>query len=322
MADDLGNGLKTFFVYPDVLIMPKEDFLPLFYMNGFETYYLLEDQFLRFESQVAILARLFNEMLLFVNVNKKITGLAWMSTIARLSLKYRDRVRIGVLHREEDPKSKLELERAYLIEIGIQGGCIRLENDKAENRRRLQGVLVANEANGRRKALRMICTNAKFNFTKDARRYEGKICDVSISHFTAVFSGKDPELAMFSRFHDIQMFIPGGVCNVDAVVCGKRVVDRSVTVYVFVFSKKGEDAYGLDKRELGIVGGAIYDHFQKKMEDGLKQEYYRFRIRASEVPMVYGQLTVAPRDRRPSRPESRRSDPTRSPRFPPRGPRA
>jgi hypothetical protein len=280
MEDDIRTGIKTFFVYPDVTAMPKDECLPAFFLNGFETYYILEDQFLDLETQIAVLASQFKEMLLFFNINKKITGLRWEATAARATVKYGSQLRIGVLHKEEDPAAKLALEKAYLFEIGVQCGCVQLGNGKIQNRKKLLGVLLANEANGRRKALRMICVNAKFNFSNEAKRFEGRILDVSISHFTGVFSGKDPGLSMFSKMQDIQMFMPGGVCNVSAVICGKRAIENGAVAYVFVFCKKSEDNYGLDERELRIVSGAIYEHFQREMEGFLKQEFYRSRSKA------------------------------------------
>jgi hypothetical protein len=259
---ELVEGIKTFFVVPDLSIMP-EDFLPNFFLKGFEAYYLLDDQYLDIRAKIRVLYELFPEMILFFNTDRKLGDLVWQSYIKELQEEYGERARIGVLYGVHiAAETRRRMERAYLYDIGINCGCIPIGYRKATNLSLLSGVLTANQANGRRKYLRAICgETCELNFMRDRVKVEGRILDISISHFSCEFYGVDPEIRMYEKASDIQLKLAGIICTVDAVLFTRRVIGASV-VNVFVFrDSRGKD--GLDSEMLSKVNGFIRERFDR-----------------------------------------------------------
>ena len=254
--------VKTFFVVPDLSLMP-EDFLPSFFLKGFEAYYLLDDQYLDIPSKIRILFSLFPELIVFINTDRKLGNLDWRSYIKTLQSEYGERARIGVLYGKHiGEESRRQLEKFYLDDIGINCGCIPIEYRTASNLDLLLGALTANQANGRRKYLRAICgETCMFNFIREQIRLEGRILDVGISHFSCEFQGPDPGLQMYEMATDIQLKLAGIICTISAVLFAKRVVGDTV-INVFVFrDSRGQD--GLDPDVLSKVNGFIQDRFER-----------------------------------------------------------
>jgi hypothetical protein len=85
-----------------------------------ESYYVMDDKHLDLESKVRVIRRLFGEVILFFNVERRINGVDWPSFVRRLVVEHGDRIRVGVLcHRHVGEDAIAELERKYLYEIGI-----------------------------------------------------------------------------------------------------------------------------------------------------------------------------------------------------------
>lgn len=277
---ELIEGIKTFFVVPDLSIMP-EDFLPNFFLKGFESYYLLDDQYLDIRAKIRVLYTLFPEMILFFNTDRKLGDLVWRNYIQELQAEYGERARIGVLYGVHiGSETRRKMERIYLYDIGINCGCIPIGYRKATNLSLLSGVLTANQANGRRKYLRTICgETCELNFTRDRVRIEGRILDISVSHFSCEFYGRDPEIRMYEKAGDIQLKLAGIICTVDAVLFTRRVVGASI-IYVFVFrDSKGKD--GLDSEMLAKINGFIRERFERgvgaMIHRGFEEELARRR---------------------------------------------
>ena len=277
---DVIEGVKTFFVVPDLSVMP-EDFLPNFFLKGFEAYYLLDDQYLDIPAKIRILFSLFPELIIFINTDRKLGNLDWRSYIKQIQNEYEERARIGVLYGKHiSEETRRQMEKIYLYDIGINCGCIPIEYRKASNLGLLLGVLTANQANGRRRYLRAICgETCELNFMHERVRLEGRILDVSISHFSCEFRGPDPELKMYEKATDIQLKLAGIICTVDAVLFTKRVAGDTV-VNVFVFrNSRGRD--GLDPDMLAKVNGFIRERFERGVtslvQKGFEEEIARQR---------------------------------------------
>ncbi len=177
-------------------------------------------------------------------------------------------------------ETRRKMERIYLYDIGINCGCIPVGFRKTTNQSLLSGVLTANQANGRRKYLRAICgETCELNFMRDRVRVEGSILDISISHFSCVFRGQDPEIRMYEKASDIQLKLAGIICTVDAVLFTRRVVGDSV-INVFVFrDSRGRD--GLDAEMLEKINGFIRERFERgvsaTIHRGFEEELARER---------------------------------------------
>jgi hypothetical protein len=269
---DSFEGCKTFFFVPDLSIMP-EDFVSTFFSKGFETYYLMDDKHLDIESKVRVILRLYQDVILFFNIERNLPGVDWPDLVRRLIKEHSGKARIGVLcHRRLGEESIAELERKYLYEIGIYCGCIPLEFRKTQNLALLSEVLEANDARGRRSSLRAICGDtSSLNFAHRGASFRGTVRDVSVSHFSCAFEGADPGLEMYEKVANIQLKLGGIICSVNGVVFAKRVVG-SATLYVFVF-RNSRDRDGLDAEMLAKVNGFIQRHFEQSVRAELARGF-------------------------------------------------
>jgi hypothetical protein len=288
---DLIEGIKTFFVVPELTALP-EDCLQSFFQKGFETYFLNDDPYVPLKDKVDVLFSLFPELILFFNIDRRLAGVEWPEFIARIKEKHGDRAMAGVLYRKQnDPEVARKLERLYLFDIGIPCGCIPMEYQKAKNLSLLTSVLTANQANGRRKFIRAICANrCRFNLYHDGVRYEGEIRDISISHFSGVFDGREPVMETAARIDDIQLFLSGALCKVNALLCVKRRVGPS-TIYVFIF-KDGRGHDGLDPEMLGKVNSFIYNTYQERIGSFVKRAFEAARLKISRNPAPRGPSSI------------------------------
>jgi hypothetical protein len=264
--NELVEGIKTFFIAPELSLMP-EAFLPNFFLKGFEAYYVLDDKYLDIRSKIRVLFSLFPELILFFNTDRKLGDFEWPAYIRSLRMTYGNKARIGVLYSKQgsDEELRLAIEKVYLYDIGIYCGCIPIEYSKAKNLVRLVGVLTANEARGKRNSLRAICNEAcEFNFVKDGRKFEGSIRDISINHFSCTFKGYDPGLPMYDRVSNIQLKLFGIICTVDGVLFTKRDMGGFL-LYIFIF-RNSRNKEGLDPDMMAKVNGFIREHFDRGIQ--------------------------------------------------------
>ena len=292
---DSWEGCKTFFVVPDLSLMP-EDFVPTFFAKGFETYYLMDDQHLDLAAKVRVILGLFNDVIFFFNVGRKINGVHWPEFVRGISEEHGERARIGVLcERRLGDEAIAAFERTYLYEIGIFCGCVPLDYRKAKNLPLLAEVLAANEAKGRRSSLRAVCGDtSRLNFSREGHSFRGFVRDVSLSHFSCVFEGSDPELKMYEKVKDIQLNLGGIICSVDAVLFAKRAVGASM-LYVFVF-RDSRDRDGLDAHMSAKINGFIHRHYEQGVRAALSKGF--------------GEEIARRRERRPGAGSTRSQAPT------------
>lgn len=240
IQSELTKGIKTFFVAPDTTIV-SEDFLEDFFINGFETYFLNDDPYCKLEWKIESLFSIFDKIILFFNIDSKIAGINWPKFILEIQNRYQERALIGVTYLKQNAEKSRSLERLYLYDIGIVCGCIQLEYQKNANLRILESVLNVNQANGQRKNIRAICGNTcKLDMSYKGKSFQGQVRDVSISHFSCVFM-QEMNLQQGDKLTNVLLNLHGIRCNVNAVMCLKRVMDGD-TIYVFVFiNSDGKD---------------------------------------------------------------------------------
>jgi hypothetical protein len=283
------KGSKVFFIVPDLSVMP-EDFVVSFFAKGFETYYVMDDHYLDIASKVRIIMNLFPDVFLFLNVDRKLGGVNWPFLVRSIYDEYGERAKIGVLCGKHIGGDAIaELERTYLYDIGIFCGCIPLEYNKAKNQSLLTGVLAANEAKGRRSSLRALCGDTcTLNFSNEGRAYRGAVQDISISHFSCVFVGPDPDIKMYEKIDDIQLNLGGIICAVNGVLFAKRAAEGSV-LYVFVF-RDSKNRDGLDAEMSAKVNSFIHRHFDQgvhaALAKGFGEEIAKRRQAKLETPLA------------------------------------
>lgn len=280
-TNDLRLGVKTFFVVPDLSLFPEEN-LKAFFIKGYETYFLDDDPYCPLFAKISLLAESFPELILFFNIDRQIQGIDWPSFIGAMQKAYGNHVTIGVtFQKRSNPDETRKLERLYLFDIGIVGGCIPLEFQKSKNAALLQNVLMANQANGLRKQLRAICSDAhKVSFQIAGVTFRGVVRDISISHFSCVFPVA-PELPLNTKVADIQMNLRGVLCNVDGMLCLRRMIEGN-SVHVFIFlTAQGKN--GLNPDQLERINVIVYNSITQAMAVFLRALFMNGRERVPSV---------------------------------------
>ena len=258
IVDEIIKGRKTFFIAPDRTLFPQsylEEYLTL----GYECYFIDTDIFLPIEVKVDIILSVFKDSILFFNIDAPIQGNTWNHLIKGMQDKYPNAL-FGVLYAKRQSVSERQaLERQYLYSIGIQCGCIQIEYQKKNNFQLIEQVLYANQAMGRRKNVRAVCSNScSFQFTAEGQGViQSRLTDISISHFSFVLPEGQLELADYEKVSDIAFTIHGLRFRSDAVLYMTRPVETGI-LFVFAFQTKSGQS-GLDPVNKQLLIPKVYE---------------------------------------------------------------
>lgn len=257
-VDEIVKGRKTFFIAPDRSLFPQtylEEYLTL----GYECYFIDTDIFLPIEIKIDIILSIFKDSILFFNIDAPLQDNTWPRLISQLQEKYPE-AQFGVTYsKRQTPTEKAAIEKLYLYTIGIHCGCIQLEYQKKNNFELIERMLYANQAAGRRKNVRAVCTNnCKFQFThEESGVIQGNLNDISISHFSVTLPEGMAELVQYEKIQDIAFTIKGLRFHSDAVLYMTRNTEAGI-LYVFAFSTKSGQG-GLDFSNKKLLIPKIYE---------------------------------------------------------------
>lgn len=260
------KGRKTFFVTPDTSLMP-ESYLEDYLTHGYEAYVISDNHACSFRKKIDLIVSIFPDSIIFFHIDYAADGIKWPSYIRELQQAYNNSIIIGVLYNKRINEAEArELERYYLLDVGIQGGCISLEFKRSRNFALIDKVMFANQAAGRRKTVRAMCdalSNMSFDRirvhmrTKERLRYKAKILDVSLGHFSCIFTDCPYEIPLYEKVEDIIMLINGIHIRADAVLVMKRENPNSDPLYVFMFTRP-DGSSGLQADSAIRLGKKIY----------------------------------------------------------------
>ena len=276
MDQEIRKGIKTFFINADASLTPEEGQLQALFLSGFEVYPLPESRLLPVLDQIDCLVGLFRELIVFFNVDGALAEGTWPQMMTTLAQLHGDRVRLGVFHHETDPARRAAMEHFYLMEIRVQAGCIYIDQRRTPDMERLHRILVANQANGRRKAIRMPCTG-RLNVLVNQKKLEAKVIEISVSHFLCTFRDGDPQLPEGTRLSDVQFMVGGPVLHIDAAVMLKRVsgANSQEMVYVCGFLRKGKTDLGLDSTDTKTLIRLIQNYCTTQIGDLVQATYQK-----------------------------------------------
>ena len=158
--------------------------------------------------------------------------------------------------------------------MGIRCGCIQLEYQKKQNFELIGKILYANQAQGRRKTIRALCSSA-CTYTYEYGPYKdsvtGTLQDISLSHFTILVTGAGLEIKLYEKISDIHFNIRGFLFRSDAVLVMERPVNGDM-LYVFAFvNSSGQN--GLDERTRGLLIPTLYKLLSLNCNTILDQMY-------------------------------------------------
>ncbi|HTH13581.1 MAG TPA: hypothetical protein VMB23_04240 [Spirochaetia bacterium] len=232
MDKEIRQGVKTFFLNADPSMSPDDSQLQVLLRSGFEVHRLPETRLIPLSEQIACLVGLFPELIVYLNIESSEGG-DWPAFLAQVAETHGTRLKLGVLHHRDDPAERRSLEQTYLFGLRLQAGCVYVPLRSSFDLPLIHRLLVANQANGRRRAVRLAC-RGRLNLVSGGRRFEGRVTEVSVSHFLCTFRGADPEFAEATRWNDVQLVLGGAVVRTDAVVLLKRVAPESGGELVYV----------------------------------------------------------------------------------------
>lgn len=253
IVSEIVKSRKTFFIAPDKDLI-SEYFLEDYLAKDYECYFIENDMYQSMETKIQVILSIFPDAILFFNIDFHIDGIEWFSFIQKISNEH-PRVCLGVLYaKRKTLAEKAAIEHKYLYNIGLAGGCIQLEYQKNINFVLIERVLYANQAMGRRKNVRAVCTkNCQFSFMNSHQEnVTYPLNDISVSHFSITLSPVQAETLRVKEYEKIQnlCFVIKGMRFVsDAILYMKRETAEGI---LFVF------AFVSDNGKIGL------DSFKKK----------------------------------------------------------
>ena len=275
-VNEIVTGRKTFFILPDTSLMP-ESYLEDYFALGYECYFIPFDKRYKMERKVKVITSLFKDLIMFFNIDYNLPNFDWDDYIYEYIHENNNADSVGVMYAKRQSKAeKALIERKYLYEMGIRCGCVQLEYQKNQNFELIGKILYANQAQGRRKTIRALCSSAcTYTYTygpyKDS--ITGTLQDISLSHFTVLVSGVGLEIKLYEKIPDIHFNIRGFLFRSDAVLVMERPVNGDM-LYVFAFvNSTGQN--GLESRTKGLLVPALYKLLSVNCNAILDQMYQK-----------------------------------------------
>lgn len=235
LVKEIIKGRKTFFIAPDMSLLPKRLFEEYLLM-GYECYIIENDDFLPIETKVELILSIFEDTILFFNVDCMIENFDWTNFLQRMYKKHPSAY-FGVLHAKRSSEyERQQLELNYLYNVGLPCGCIQLENSQAENFKIIEKVLWANQAMGRRKNVRAVCVSSCFFHcvTEDKKVIDADLNDVSMTHFSIYIEKNQFLLKEKEIIYNIDLNINDSHIKASASLFMKRQTERGI-IYIFEF---------------------------------------------------------------------------------------
>ena len=280
--NEIVTGRKTFCIAPDTSLIP-ESYLEDYFALGYECYFVENDKKVSIQKKVDILISVFHDVIFFFNIDYPIPNFEWAIFIRNIIESYGNQASIGVLYAKRQSKDeKLKLERKYLYELGLNCGCIQLEYQKKQNFDLIEKILYANQAQGRRKNIRALCTKAcTFSVNFNNKAYNGVLQDISLSHFSFAFPEDKLSVQLYEKIADFHFNIRGFMFRSDAVLIMQRALNTEV-LFVFGFvSTTG--ANGLDQRIKQLLIPNVYQLMSSNCKLLLDQLYNKVGPTRSDI---------------------------------------
>ena len=217
---------KVFFLYPHSVI--QQDLVRELVAYEYAVYLVSDHK--KFRSVV----KEFDEPIVFINIDEGLEADGWIEYVREMMDSDDNNASIGVLSYNEE---KALLKR-YLMELMVPCGFVKLKLGLEESRKIILKTLIATEAKGRRKYLRIDCwglQNTDLNVKVGDKFLSGKIKDISSVGMAFVFD-EAQSIPLHTVLPDIQCRLRGKLAKVSGPVMGSRVTADGV-VYVMLFDK-------------------------------------------------------------------------------------
>ena len=276
-VNEIVTGRKCFFILPDLSLMP-ETFVTDLFALGFECYYIGNDGRSDIKKKINSILTLFKDVILYINIDYEIYDLKWPEYIRELLTKKATRDQFGIMFtKRQSSVENQNIEQTYFKDLELQRGYIQLEYQRKFNFEIIARTLFNNQAQGRRKAIRALCSKActyKFTFGDNNDTFFGSLQDISLSHFTILVEENPLPIKLYEKVHDIHFSIKGYLFQSDAILVMERPVGETKRLYVFSFVNS-TGANGLDDRTKTIIVPVLHEMVSVNCVELLKAEYLK-----------------------------------------------
>jgi hypothetical protein len=233
-------GKKVFFLYPPPVLTEVIDILT---HEEFEVY-LTKDHV-----KLKRLLASFPDAILFVNLDDGMDNAGWLSYVASIR-KDVSAVGVGILTLNDD----VDLREHFLMNMQVQCGFVILKLGVAKTAEILVKTLEANEARGRRKFVRALCSPGTGQCTVE---HEGATLRAVLSDLSSTGMAIDieggTELRIGTVLRDISLTIKGQRLLVSGFVVAKRLGDAGERdVHVVMFDPGSLDDNRRDKLKSSV----------------------------------------------------------------------
>lgn len=286
--NEIVKGRKTFFIAPDELLI-SQDFLEEYLAKDYECYFIKNDLNNSITTKVRTILSLFSDSIIFFNIDFHIENenTDWPHFIAKISKDFPN-VCIGIMFEKRKTTAEKNLiEKLYLYQIGIQGGCVQLEFQKYRNFVLIEKVLFANQAMGRRKTVRAICSNNNCYINLEDKK--GKplylpINDISLSHFSITMKNENHDVNLNNRLMNLSFIVKGMRFISNAMLFTKREISDG-TLYVFAFfNDLGK--VGLDSSLNKLLIQKMYEILHDNCDTILTASYRNYSSEYQRAPVI------------------------------------
>lgn len=288
-TNEIVKGRKTFFIAPDEILL-SPDFLEEYLAKDYECYFIKNDLNNSITTKVETILSLFSDAIIFLNIDYHIEneGTDWPHFIAKLSKAFPNAC-IGIMYEKRKTLAeKNVIEKFYLYDLCIKGGCVQLEFQKYRNFVLIEKVLYANQAMGRRKTVRAIChnNNCYINYEdKDGKVLYLPLNDISLSHFSLTIDDDvETPLQNAEKLLNLSFIIKGMRFIANAILFTKRKLEGA-TLYVFAFFNNG-GKIGLDTALNKLLIQKMYEILYDNCSTLLLTSYKNYRPRKEQAPFI------------------------------------
>jgi hypothetical protein len=235
MAESGAFGKRVFFLYPPPVL---NDVVEELARQEFQVYLARDPK----KAKKAL--KEFPESILFINLDEGLSESEWAAYVQELRADpATSAVGVGVVCMNEDK----ELQAKYLMELQVPCGFVVLKIGAAKTAEILAKTLEANEARGRRRFVRALCSPgaAQCVVEQDGETLRGELSDLSSAGMALRFEG-GKSLRPGTILRSLQLSVKGARVLVDGFVAARREGEDSAA-HVVMFDPKSLDDARRDK---------------------------------------------------------------------------
>lgn len=247
---------KVFFVCPPSIV--QEELLLLLINLEFEIYLI------KGTDQVRKVMRIWPESVFFFNIDDCQSKEEWDKMIEDLRARYKDQQCLfGIVSYENNE----ETVRHYLMDMDLPCGFIRLNQKLKESASILARTLDANEVRGRRKYVRYVIPNQRYqriNFNWNGSIVHGELQDISSAAMVINMEKELKGLKQGSVLDDIQLNLSGKIVRISGEVFGFRQQPGGGRLIIVTFSKNAP------MKSISDIRLFINKSLQKNLEEQIR----------------------------------------------------